>query len=716
MIMRRLISPGDKRTIFRSLRASYFSPDSQVIEVSEGKVLAFSRTTDSQDMWTSYVQLWAFCMRNFPSMTTLEPRKELGRDKPSSTPNAALWHHLGDLAVKLGFRTEQALKFQRQNPYAALAQQVMHSVHPGHIPDETIVSQIARFLELNTRNPPRTDAVALTSSASLPVERRCGRPFEDDFVSDRSFLFIPTVYETRPSSGPEIGSFYVKRDLFLSFFGDRYVSVGTCFHDILAALTNHYQDREQSQLPVEVRSQYTPERTPPLTERACRGTCDAARAAQEESRSSAGRIIDLEGQINTLEDNSRQLHQVRQQFSEKSQECRDLLSKIRQFEESVQSEKEQQAQLTEKIQEQEAKIQELNRSLKSVEEVHAQCLESQREHQNRSDQLQARLTTQETDLSNAIEARDKLSAAMKNQDECSRMLEDAQRERDGLSRELASLRVRNTQLDEEAKAKSRDISDLEEKIKHLKETDAQASRAHLAIKQNLDNLTQMNQDLTEEKVKLLHDLEDVRRQLSERTNELQEADEQRNKLEVLFKSSEIKEMSETIRSLKKDKAELQKRIGNFEAQKSQEVSTLRRRLTEASGHPDPRYQDLYILARRADHKAAVYPYCFTIVMGPDKRPIHIRLENHPQHLHETLGEIITTITAIEQESKSDWSIYALEEGRHPRKLPSTDNIAEVLRKCKNVYAGSQRNMNVWYEAQTISLENKGKKKRLNNDV
>lgn len=173
-------------------------------------------------------------------MTALEPRKELRRVKPSSTPNAALWHHLGDLAVKLGFRTEQALEFQRQNPYAALAQQVMHSAHPGHTPDDSATSQIARILELTARYPPRTNAVALTSSASLPVERRCGRPFQDDFVNDRGFLFLPIVYEATPSSGPDISSFYVKRDLFQSFFGDRYVSVGTCFHDLLAALTNHY--------------------------------------------------------------------------------------------------------------------------------------------------------------------------------------------------------------------------------------------------------------------------------------------------------------------------------------------------------------------------------------------------------------------------------------------------------------------------------------------
>lgn len=424
----------------------------------------------------------------------------------------------------------------------------------------------------------------------------------------------------------------------------------------------------------------------------------------------------MESEINTYQNNSRQLHQLQQEISGKSQECRDFLLKLKQFEESAQMEKEQQARLAEKIQEQETKIQELSRSLKSAQEAHAQCLNSEQEHRKLIDQLQAELITKDTDLRNASEARDELSAAMENQDECSKILEDIQGEKDELVRELASLRARNTQLDEEAKAKSRDISTLEEKIKHLKEADAQASRAHLATKQDLDNLTQINQDRTEEKAKLLHDLEELRYQLSERTNELKEADERRNKLEVLFKSSEIKEMSETIRTLKKDKAELQKRIGNFEAQKNQEVTTLRRRLTEASGHPDPRYQDLYILARRADHKAAQYPYCFTIVMGPDKRPIHIRLENHPQHLHKTLGEIINIITDIEQETKNDWSIYALEEGRHPRKLPSTDNIAEVLRKCKNIYAGSQRNMDDWYEAQTISLENKGKKKRLNNDV
>ncbi|KAH7065100.1 hypothetical protein B0J12DRAFT_561719 [Macrophomina phaseolina] len=247
LILKRLLDPDDKRSIYRCLKAAYFSPSSQFIEYAEGRVHEYSNKTASEDMWTSYVQLWAFCFRNFPNMTSLEPRKELGKEKPSTTTNAALWHHLGNLAVKLGFRTEQAVIFQQESPYFTLAQQVIQSAHPGLTPDSSLVSQIARLLEHTSGDSPERNAVALTSNVTLPVERRCGRPFEDDHIRDREFMFLPIVYETETSHGPDISSFYVKQDLFKSFFGDLYVMVRIPCHNIFSALTKIRIGKTQKQ-------------------------------------------------------------------------------------------------------------------------------------------------------------------------------------------------------------------------------------------------------------------------------------------------------------------------------------------------------------------------------------------------------------------------------------------------------------------------------------
>lgn len=223
-ILKKLLPGKEKRTIFQSLAASYIAPKEQLLEYSTGSRLR-SIVGDENALWLAYVQLWAFCMRHFPSMTETAPRKVVGKAKPSKSSNSALWHYLGDLAIKLGFRTPQALELQRQNPYESLAQQLLRSLRPASPPDMRHVLRVAAACKEIEEDPKVREWPNLTATDHLPREKRCGRPFEDDFLLDSNFLFVPTIYEIEETKGPEISSLFVKRDLFISFLGNKYTLV-----------------------------------------------------------------------------------------------------------------------------------------------------------------------------------------------------------------------------------------------------------------------------------------------------------------------------------------------------------------------------------------------------------------------------------------------------------------------------------------------------------
>lgn len=223
-ILKKLLPTKEKRTIFQSLSASYAPPREQLLEYSVGIRLR-SMGGEENALWLAYVQLWAFCMRHFPSMTETGPRKVVGKTKPSRSSNSALWHYLGDLAIKLGFRTPQAVEFQRQNPYESLAQQLLRSLRPGSTPNMRHVLRVAAACKEIDDNTKVIEWPSLTAADHLPREKRCGRPFEDDFLLDNDFLFVPTIYEVEETRGPDISTLFVKRDMFMSFLGNKYILV-----------------------------------------------------------------------------------------------------------------------------------------------------------------------------------------------------------------------------------------------------------------------------------------------------------------------------------------------------------------------------------------------------------------------------------------------------------------------------------------------------------
>ena len=154
-------------------------------------------------------------------MTRIKPRLETrhGLQTPQRHINTALLLLLARLAVNLGFRTDKAVALANEDPDLLAAEQFLRSAKPNWDGDiSKQVADIKRILtEIGRSSQPNSRFFEFTARRSLLKERRCGRPFEQDHVQDRSALFAPIMY-CQVESGVEFSSLYAKTDTFKAFF------------------------------------------------------------------------------------------------------------------------------------------------------------------------------------------------------------------------------------------------------------------------------------------------------------------------------------------------------------------------------------------------------------------------------------------------------------------------------------------------------------------
>jgi hypothetical protein len=128
-------------------------------------------------------QLWLYAMRNFKDLP--QPRQNCGRNLLAKAElehaDEPVLYHFAILAERLGFSSPE----------------IEH---------------------LKTRQSPRKDPKPNrhATTAKKPV-RRCGLPNEDSYERDAPLLFIQNMH--REFSDGEITSFFVRRSVYLSFFG-----------------------------------------------------------------------------------------------------------------------------------------------------------------------------------------------------------------------------------------------------------------------------------------------------------------------------------------------------------------------------------------------------------------------------------------------------------------------------------------------------------------
>ena len=201
--LKKLSGASGKKTIRHALADSYHCPPQLIVEHAENDRSFEQPISFGEDKRLGYLQLWLYAMRHYPQLTGEMPHAEHGKRKPQTEEiNPECWSRFGRLAVSLRFRTKHALDLQ----------------HAELTPEDGYAMQIADILKKARQSSlgnPRLREIERVGSD----RRRTGLPFPNSHWADRGALFLPSIYGEMAGTGNSITSFFVKRDMFHSFFG-----------------------------------------------------------------------------------------------------------------------------------------------------------------------------------------------------------------------------------------------------------------------------------------------------------------------------------------------------------------------------------------------------------------------------------------------------------------------------------------------------------------
>ncbi|KAI9853592.1 MAG: hypothetical protein M1824_001085 [Vezdaea acicularis] len=233
LALRRLIGPMELPTIRQCLFASYRLPIKQNVEVYEARSLPITCFSTDLFRYCGYKQLWLYAMRHLPELISSTcaqalPKKDRRKLKPlAKSTDLNAWDKFARLAHRLGFMTRGSQEALLENADQLIARDFLihakprssHSVHQVNF--EEGVRQITEVLSyFPAKQTPPKEAPRWTSTQPLPLERRCGRPFEGSYHSDFPFLFLNHMYgNSSNDKGEDITTLFVRRDFVRAFWG-----------------------------------------------------------------------------------------------------------------------------------------------------------------------------------------------------------------------------------------------------------------------------------------------------------------------------------------------------------------------------------------------------------------------------------------------------------------------------------------------------------------
>lgn len=218
-IMRSLLTHKKIVSIKQALSGSYFHPADHCIEYGPGDTRLHVRQQYDADLASAYHTLWLFALRNFPQMTSTTPKKSPNGSRPVITePNPAIWQEFGILAQDLGFRTEAVQTMAAQNSQSLLATLIVDKAGIESSQQSEMARRIAQLLCSAKLLQPGVLPSSPGCLEWVPPERRCGRPYQDDHLIDRTKLYLPFIYTSPASMVSEITTAFCKRDMFRAFF------------------------------------------------------------------------------------------------------------------------------------------------------------------------------------------------------------------------------------------------------------------------------------------------------------------------------------------------------------------------------------------------------------------------------------------------------------------------------------------------------------------
>ena len=141
-------------------------------------------------------------------------------------PSPFLWYRCGVLVDSLGFATKQISSLKSKNPDMEVAYSAMlEAREPDYfIYDESLIlenlGKMKQIFDTATAKPDLGGQPTLfVDGPGEAIPRRCGRVFENAYKQNRRLLFLRSIYEPAAGEGSGISSFFVRRSVFLAFFG-----------------------------------------------------------------------------------------------------------------------------------------------------------------------------------------------------------------------------------------------------------------------------------------------------------------------------------------------------------------------------------------------------------------------------------------------------------------------------------------------------------------
>ncbi len=171
-------------------------------------------------MECGYRQLCIFAWRYFSELIAIAPRKDKGKERPQiKTINKQSWRRLAQLAESLGFDSTEITNLAKHNPDLAMVITFLNQVRPQEFYNQSnngsSVNGICRILEGIEEQSSNVAAIDY-KHVDVPLEYRCGRPFEKAYESSRARFFLFDLNSTFKNN---LSHFSVQRDIFRAFFG-----------------------------------------------------------------------------------------------------------------------------------------------------------------------------------------------------------------------------------------------------------------------------------------------------------------------------------------------------------------------------------------------------------------------------------------------------------------------------------------------------------------
>ena len=200
LVLKSLLPPRFKGSLRHELH-HWFDPSkiARGIPLQKTEHSSETRILDPQVAWSAaYLQVVLFAWRDFPALTGIMPRKDIGKAKPK--PAAAgedHWFRIARFSSSVGIENQQIRDMQRVGPDEKLIRKFLDEARPSryfHVDQEKymeLLNSIETMLE-SLAVSKRMEAVVqyTTNGSAVPMDHRCGRPFENDWTHDRFFIFI----------------------------------------------------------------------------------------------------------------------------------------------------------------------------------------------------------------------------------------------------------------------------------------------------------------------------------------------------------------------------------------------------------------------------------------------------------------------------------------------------------------------------------------------